>query len=113
MWFQEYKEGLERLGIILFMTVFIAFALINVLAGSYAPSGTEEIKAIEEEQARVCDTDEWQLFSFMCRDRVLAKHRLARFYAAAGPMEIIVLFLVAGVIGYYGYRWAREGFRED
>ena len=110
----DYKQGVERLGIILFVIVAVAFILIRLLAGELPAGDAAEAEAIARQLARECEKpDKWQLFSFMCDDRVLAEFHLRRFFDRVGPAGAAVVALVAAGLGYFGYRWAREGFRED
>jgi len=114
MMFERYKEGLERLSIILFVTVVAAFILIRLLAGDAPTGDAADAEAIARELARECENpDKWQLFTFMCDDRVLAEFRLRHFFDKVGLVGSAVVALVAAGLGYYVYRWAREGFRED
>ena len=113
MWIDNYKQGLERISIVLFVTVAAGFTLVRLIAGEPPSGDTPEAEAIARGLARECERpDKWQLFSFMCDERVLAEFHLKRFFDRVGLAGAAAVALVAGGVGYIVIRWTREGFRE-
>ncbi len=112
-WIDDYKPGLERIGIVLFVTVAAGFTMIRLIAGEPPPGDITEAEAIARGLAEECRRpDKWQLFGFMCDDQVLAESVFRRFFDRVGLAGAAGVALIAGGVGYIAVRWTREGFRE-
>ncbi len=108
-WIDDYKPTLERISIVLFVTVAAGFTLVRLLAGDPLPGDTAEAEAIARGLAEECGRpDNWQLFGFMCDDQVLAESVLKRFYYRVGLAGAAGVALVAGGFGYIAIRWTGE-----
>ncbi len=116
-----YKEGFERLGIVLFVSAALAIAALIVL--SRQPFDLDSLdapdrQAAEAEIAEACNPDNLSAFYEFCRERVLGPYRWRHYrdgdgaggtgMAIAGGALVLVL-----LGGYPVFRWVRAGFRQS
>ena len=116
-----YKEGFERLGIVLFVSAALAIAALIVL--SRQPFDLDSLdapdrQAAEAEIAEACNPDNQSAFYEFCRERVLGPYRWRHYrdgdgaggtgMAIAGGALVLVL-----LGGYPVFRWVRAGFRQS
>ncbi len=108
-WIDDYKPTLERISIVLFVTVAAGFTLVRLLAGEPPSGDAAEAEVIARGLAEECERpDSWQLFGFMCDDRVIAESVLRRFFNKMGLVGVAGVALVAGGVGYIAIRWTGE-----
>ncbi len=108
-----YKEGFERLGMVAFVVFAVVFGFIHFAAAPYEPPGelTEQGQAIKAEIARDCGEQEFALFAYLCRERVVAEYRWRHDRGQAGMAVIGIVVVIAAFVCYRTYRWVRDGFR--
>ena len=109
---RRYKEGFERLGIVAFVVIAVAFGVIRFAATPYEPPGelTEQGQAIKEEIGRECD-EGVVVFAYLCRKRVVAEYRWRHERGQTGMAVIGIVVLIAAFVCYRTYPWVRDGFR--
>ncbi len=120
MWLKRYKEGFDRLAIVLFVAVAVCFGLIHLMVSETyiapAPESAEG-RALVAEVERKCSVEERAVFVFLCREEVTARRRLTHYRDRLGSSQagFLVLIAAAGLVsalGYRAYRWVRVGFTQ-
>ena len=117
---KRYKEGFDRLAIVLFVAVAVCFGLIHLMVSEtyIAPAPESEAgRALTAEADRKCAQEEGAVFNFLCREEVTARRRLAHYRERLGSSQagFLVLIVAAGLasaLGYRAYRWVRAGFTQ-
>ena len=114
----RYKEGFDRIGIVLFGLFALAFVLLWAFVHEpYAlpGEGTPEAAAIAAELEDACRDDLEQALVMLCHERILGGHRWA-FYSERLDVEsngwLYATFLLAMAAGaaWPVWRWVRRGF---
>ena len=116
-----YRIGFERLGMVAFIIVACAIALLHIIAetGYDAPQrGTEAHRQLEQVLNAQCDASKADPLVYLCREAVKAKLRWrhytmetdTRTYAIAA---LILLALAILLAGRWAVRWIEEGFRNS
>jgi len=115
----RYKEGFDRLGIVL----FALFALVFLLMAAFVhepfalpAAGTPEAATIDAEIAAACADDIEEALQLLCRERILGAYRWAYYSDRLGLGENGWLFgaLVAALgaaAAWPAGRWVAQGFR--
>lgn len=117
-----YKQGFERLGMALFVLAAAVFGLVYLGADEafrLPPEGSQPRAAIEAEIRAACTEDARQgFFAGLCRHRVISGYRFEHYrerFVETGRAYLLVplALLAAGYFGWRGFRWVRDGFRQD
>ncbi len=115
----RYKEGFDRVGIVLFALFAGAFALIWLFVNepfALPAEGTPEAAAIAAELEAACRDDLEQALVMLCHERILGGYRWD-FYSerlALGANRWLyggLLLLVVAGAAWPVYRWVVRGFR--
>ncbi len=115
---KRFKEGFDRLGIVVFVVFAAGFLLVYLLAREpfiLPPQGSPERVAVDADLAENCNPDNDGPFATLCRERVMAKYRweFYRSYSSGFSMVFVgLLALAAMVIGYRTLRWVVAGFKQ-
>ena len=115
---KRYKEGFDRVGIVLFVLFAAGFLLVYLLAREpfeMPPEGCAERLAIEADLAENCDPENEGPFALLCDERVMAKYRWAHYRAdpSGFPMILGGVFVLAIVaFGHRTLRWIVDGFKQ-
>ena len=116
----RYKEGFDRLGIVLFGLFALAFALLWVFVNepfALPEDGTPEAAAIAAELETGCRDDLEQALVMLCHERILGGYRWD-FYRDRlalddnGWLYGALLLVVAAGAGWPVGRWVVRGFRK-
>ena len=116
-----YKEGFERLGIVLFVCAGLAIAAVVAL--SRQPFDLDSLDAAERQAAEAkiaedCNPDNLEALYDFCRERVLGPYRW-RHYRDSEGAGAVGLTIAGGALvvvllgGYPVFRWVRAGFRQS
>lgn len=117
----RYKEGFDRLGIVLFALFALVFGLAWLIVNepfALPPPGTPEAAAIAEELESSCRTDLEAALVLLCQERVLGAHRWAYYSGAVGLgggggwMFGLLIAVVVLVAAWPVTRWVARGFRK-
>jgi hypothetical protein len=118
---KRYKTGFERLGIVAFVIVACAIALLHLIAETgYKPPrpGTEDHRQREQALNAQCDASQADPLNYLCREASKAKLRWHHYTMETDTQTyviaaLILLGLAILLSGRWAVRWVLEGFRKD
>lgn len=115
----RYKEGFDRLNIVLFVIFAIAFGLAMAFVNepfALPQEGTPEATVIAAEIAEACNQELSDPFVMFCEERIYGGYRWAYYqdqlmFDDLGWLYLTLLGVLALALVYPTWRWVRVGFR--
>ena len=116
----RYKEGFDRLNIVLFVIFALAFGLAMAFVNepfALPEEGTPQAEVIAAEIAQACNQDLSDPFVMFCEERILGSYRWAYYqdqlmFDDLGWLYLTLLGVLALALAYPTWRWVRAGFRK-
>jgi hypothetical protein len=114
----RYKEGFDRLNIVLFVVFAAAFGLAMAFVNepfALPAEGTPQAAVIAAEIAEACNQDLSDPFVLFCEERILGGHRWAYYqdqllFDDLGWLYLGVLAVLFLALAWPTWRWVRAGF---
>ncbi|HAA92033.1 MAG: hypothetical protein CMM48_14260 [Rhodospirillaceae bacterium] len=109
---RRYRTGFERIGMVTFVSVAVAIALLHLLAETgYVP--TPDLDQTITQECGLGGTDP---MVYLCREAAKAEHRWHHYTAATDTriyLIVVLIVLSAAILlaGRWSLTWIAEGFR--